>query len=283
VLGTTKELAAVINRERLQRILVFEGCVSNGDLLECTRISRRMGVIVSRSITGTHPETRLELSVLAGVPLLEWKPVCFNRQQEVLKRAFDIVVASFTLVVLSPLLILLAILIKLTSPGPILYKSRRVGRGGRHFNFLKFRSMIVGGENRRHLQRLNEMSGHLFKIRKDPRVTPFGRFMRRYSLDELPQLVNVLRGEMSLVGPRPLPAEDLDPAGQSREFKFWAEERYRVPPGLTGLWQVRGRSDLPFEKMTELDIYYIQNWSLLVDFHIMLLTPLVVLSGRGAY
>jgi lipopolysaccharide/colanic/teichoic acid biosynthesis glycosyltransferase len=129
----------------------------------------------------------------------------------------------------------------------------------------------------------NEHTGHLFKVKDDPRVTPLGRFMRRYSIDELPQLINVLIGDMSLVGPRPLPASDLHPDGQSPFFANWAEQRSRVLPGITGLWQVRGRSDLQFKEMMDLDSYYIRNWSLKLDIKILLQTPLVVLIGRGAY
>ena len=129
----------------------------------------------------------------------------------------------------------------------------------------------------------NERGGHIFKIRRDPRVTPVGRLMRRYSLDELPQLLNVLLGQMSLVGPRPLPAQDMDPDGQSTEFAAWSEQRSRVPPGISGLWQINGRSELPFEKMVEYDLSYIRNWSLGLDLRILLETPLVVLTGRGAY
>jgi lipopolysaccharide/colanic/teichoic acid biosynthesis glycosyltransferase len=143
--------------------------------------------------------------------------------------------------------------------------------------------MYVGSEDRGELAACNEKSDHLFKIRNDPRITPVGRFMRHFSIDELPQLVNVLLGHMSMVGPRPLPAWDLDPDGQSRHFQVWAEQRSRVLPGVTGLWQVRGRSDLPFEKMIELDLSYIRDWSFWLDFRILLATPLVALSGRGAY
>jgi lipopolysaccharide/colanic/teichoic acid biosynthesis glycosyltransferase len=129
----------------------------------------------------------------------------------------------------------------------------------------------------------NEQTGHVFKIRADPRVTPIGRFMRRYSLDELPQLWNVLRGDMSLVGPRPLPAQDLEPDGQSSEFRTWSEMRSSVPPGISGLWQISGRSDLAFEKWIELDMTYVRNWSLRLDARILLETPLAVLAGKGAY
>jgi lipopolysaccharide/colanic/teichoic acid biosynthesis glycosyltransferase len=129
----------------------------------------------------------------------------------------------------------------------------------------------------------NEKSGHIFKIRNDPRVTPIGKILRKYSLDELPQLINILRGDMSLVGPRPLPARDLDPDGMSRQFAAWSEGRARVHPGLTGLWQVSGRGDLTFEDMIRLDLEYIRRWSLLLDLNIVLVTPMRVIKGAGAY
>jgi lipopolysaccharide/colanic/teichoic acid biosynthesis glycosyltransferase len=185
-------------------------------------------------------------------------------------------------VLLAPLLFLIAVLIKLTSKGPVLHKAPRVGKGGRHFTFLKFRSMSVESDLSG-IKELNEKQGHLFKIRHDPRVTSIGRILRRYSLDELPQLLNVVRGEMSLIGPRPLPAENLDADGMSRQFAYWAEQRARVLPGITGLWQVRGRSDLTFQQTMDLDIEYIRNWSLFLELEILLETPFVVLTGRGAY
>ena len=138
-------------------------------------------------------------------------------------------------------------------------------------------------EKRQSLVPIRKKEGHIFKIKNDPRVTPVGRFLRRYSLDELPQIINVLRGEMSLVGPRPLPAEDMEPDGQSAQFLAWSEDRSRVLPGITGLWQVRGRSDVAFDRMMELDTEYIQKWSLILDFKILLETPLAVISARGAY
>lgn len=143
--------------------------------------------------------------------------------------------------------------------------------------------MYVDGPTRLELMRLNEASGHVFKMRRDPRVTPVGRIMRRLSLDELPQLFNVLAGDMSLVGPRPLPAEDLGSDGMSRTYSEWAEQRSLVRPGITGLWQVRGRSELTFAQMVELDLEYVRNWSLRLDLSILLETPRAVFSGTGAY
>jgi lipopolysaccharide/colanic/teichoic acid biosynthesis glycosyltransferase len=139
------------------------------------------------------------------------------------------------------------------------------------------------GRKRDEVMAANEKKGHLFKMKRDPRITPVGRFIRRYSLDELPQLINVIRGDMSLVGPRPLPAEDLTGDGNSVGFQQWAEQRARVLPGITGLWQVKGRSDLDFEDMVRLDVEYVRNWSFWQDVKILLATPKAVLSGRGAY
>jgi lipopolysaccharide/colanic/teichoic acid biosynthesis glycosyltransferase len=206
----------------------------------------------------------------------------FTRSQELVKRAFDVTMAAIVLVMLAPVMLLICLLVKLTSQGPVFYNSFRVGKGGRYFKFLKFRSMYTNADRARHVA-ANEKSGHIYKMRDDPRVTPLGRILRRYSLDELPQLINVLRGEMSLVGPRPLPAQDLDPDGMSRQFSDWAEGRSSVQPGITGLWQISGRSDLSFEDMVRLDLEYIKNWSLMLDIKIILETPALVLKGLGAY
>jgi len=283
LLGTTRRLAEVINRKQLDRIIVVNGCATDEEVAQCGVISKRMGVVLSRTLDIPQTAVRVEFAERYGLPLLELTPVAFTRRQERIKRVFDALAASITLLLLAPLMLLIAVLIRLTSPGPVLYRSPRVGRGGRYFTFLKFRSMRVNGVGRDELKRANGHRGHLFKIKDDPRITPLGRVLRKYSLDELPQLLNVLRGEMSLVGPRPLPAEDLDPDGQSSEFTVWSEQRSRVLPGITGLWQIRGRSDVPFEKMIELDIDYIREWSLMLDLRILLETPLVVVTGRGAY
>jgi lipopolysaccharide/colanic/teichoic acid biosynthesis glycosyltransferase len=243
-----------------------------------------MGVVVSRIIGRHEPDARAELYTLSGLSLLNVTPVYFTRQQEYVKRMFDIVSSCIILILVAPVLILCALGVKLTSKGPILYRSLRVGLDGRHFQFVKFRSMFAdAAEREAALAALNEKRGHIFKIRNDPRVTPVGRFLRHYSLDELPQLFNVLRGDMSLVGPRPLPANDLDPDGQSDEFAIRVEQRSRVLPGITGLWQVEGRSSLSFEQMVVLDLEYIPSWSLLLDLKLLARTPKVVVTGKGAF
>jgi exopolysaccharide biosynthesis polyprenyl glycosylphosphotransferase len=284
VLGTTPQLGEVINHKRIDRILlVNETSIPTQDLHECTRVSKRMGITVSRTVTALEEDANFGFSTLGNLHVVELKPMGFTRRQEFVKRAVDIILAVACMVMLSPIFVCVGLLIKFSSRGPILYRSQRVGKGGRHFTFLKFRSMYIDGPRREDLITANEQSGHLFKLRNDPRITPVGRFIRRFSIDELPQLINVFQGEMSMIGPRPLPAEDLDPDGQSRRFKAWAEQRSRVLPGITGLWQIKGRSEVPFEEMMELDVFYIRNWSLIFDLRVLLATPLAVLKGRGAY
>lgn len=285
VLGTTATVAEVINRSKLDRILIANGSLPEDEAAACMRTARRMGVVTGHVLAG-FPDEDLEkasLHIGSGLAVVEVGPWRFTRKQEIVKRAFDVCMSALLLVLLMPLLALIAALIRLTSPGPVLYLSDRVGRGGRHFTFYKFRTMVANAERIRDQVAKNERDGHLFKVRWDPRVTPLGRFLRRNSMDELPQLLNVLMGTMSLVGPRPLPAKDLEPDGCSRRFDTWARERAETTPGITCLWQIRGRSDLPFEKMIELDLEYIRNWSLALDLEILLETPLAVLSRRGAY
>jgi exopolysaccharide biosynthesis polyprenyl glycosylphosphotransferase len=194
------------------------------------------------------------------------------------KRAVDLIVLSVGLIALAPVLSVIAIAIKLDSPGPVFYRQERVGKDGRRFEMLKFRSMCLDADRRLEtLRQHNEATGPLFKMRRDPRVTRVGSLLRRWSLDELPQLLNVLHGEMSLVGPRPpLPSE-------VEQYEDWQLGRLRAVPGLTGLWQVSGRSEVPFHDMVRLDLHYIRNWSLALDLEILLRTIPAVLSNRGAY
>ncbi|MBV9852384.1 MAG: sugar transferase [Armatimonadetes bacterium] len=190
----------------------------------------------------------------------------------------DVLIAGALLLVLLPLFALIALLIRLDTPGPVLFIQRRVGQGGAEFPFFKFRSMVHDAEARRRaLEALNERGGPVFKMRQDPRITRVGRVLRRCSLDELPQLLNVLRGEMSLVGPRPaLP-------GEVAQYTPRQRGRLAVTPGVTGLWQVSGRAELDFERAVELDLFYVQHQSLALYLRILCLTVPAVLSGRGAY
>jgi lipopolysaccharide/colanic/teichoic acid biosynthesis glycosyltransferase len=181
-------------------------------------------------------------------------------------------------VVTLPFALLIALAIRLDTAGPILYSQVRVGKNGEHFRCYKFRSMVRDADRmREQVALLNESSGPLFKIRNDPRLTQVGRFIRRYSLDELPQLINILAGDMSLIGPRPnLP-------GEVKHYEDWMYKRLAVSPGLTGLWQVSGRSDLTFEEMVLLDIYYVENWTMGLDLNILLRSVPAVVQARGAY
>ncbi|MCB1022655.1 MAG: sugar transferase [Acidobacteria bacterium] len=283
VLGAVEHLAVLINRHRLDRLILIDDALLEAEREQCAQIAKQMHVTVSRSLARLDLGQTPHLTHLGGYLMLDMHPRSFPRVQHFIKRAVDVAVSGGLLTLLSPLLAVLAICIKATSEGPVLYRAPRVGKGGRYFTFLKFRSMRQADPARHEVAEQNEHTGHVFKIRADPRVTSIGRFMRRYSLDELPQLWNVLRGDMSLVGPRPLPAQDLEPDGQSREFREWSEARSSVPPGISGLWQISGRSDLPFEKWIELDLTYVRNWSLKLDARILLETPLAVIAGKGAY
>ncbi len=274
ILGTTGELATLINREHIGQIVLVNNGIPAHDLAICSDVSLRMGVTMSWALYSRN-DSEEEIPLVDAAPgLTPW--------QQTAKRLLDVTLSSVALLVLAPLMILIAVAVKVTSPGPIFYCSPRVGRGGRYFTFLKFRSMRLDG-NRTAVAIRNEKDGHIFKIRRDPRVTPIGRIMRRLSLDELPQLINVLRGDMSLVGPRPLPAEDLGPDGMSPKFVIWSRQRSRTRPGITGLWQIRGRSNLPFDDMVRYDQEYVRNWSLILDLVILAKTPLLVLVGNGAY
>ncbi len=196
---------------------------------------------------------------------------------EILKRLMDIMLASLALIALAPLLLAIALVIKVFSPGPVFYKSLRIGKDYRPFYMYKFRTMKVNADAER--DRLREeahLQGQLFKLKHDPRVTPLGRFLRAFSLDELPQLLNVLKGDMSLVGPRPLPPDE------SGLFRYPYTLRFSVYPGITGAWQVNGRSNTNFDQLCKLEFQYLQNWTILSDLKIMLATVPAVLMRRGA-
>lgn len=221
--------------------------------------------------TATELDGMPVVTLFTGSPL-QWK-------WAYAKRVLDLMGAGIGLVLLSPLFALTAILVKLSSPGPVLFKQKRVGLNKRVFEMYKFRTMYVDAEQRlTELESRNEADGPVFKIRNDPRVTPIGRWLRRFSLDELPQLINVLKGDMSLVGPRPLPLRDV-----ARFETNWARRRFSVRPGLTCLWQTSGRSDVGFEQWMRMDLDYIDNWSIALDLRLLLRTIPSVLRGEGAY
>jgi exopolysaccharide biosynthesis polyprenyl glycosylphosphotransferase len=221
---------------------------------------------------------RVDMDYIHGIPLIGLREPTLSGWKRFSKRATDVIVASVALVLLSPLLLVVAIAIKLDSPGPVLFRQLRVGRGGKQFWFYKFRSMRADAEEAFwQLVEQNEVKGPIFKIRNDPRITRVGRFIRRTSIDELPQLINVLQGDMSLVGPRPPIPHEVE------RYEDWHRRRLDVSPGITGLWQVSGRSLLTFDEMVLLDLWYIENWSLGLDLQIILRTIPAVLLERGAY
>ncbi|MGH2543603.1 MAG: sugar transferase, partial [Ardenticatenaceae bacterium] len=222
--------------------------------------------------------TRVTLDEIKGVPLIAMQEPVLKGANLALKRFVDIAISSVALLIFSPIVLLTTVAIKLDSPGPILYRQERIGRGGRPFTIYKFRSMRVGAdEELARLATLNEADGPLFKIRNDPRVTRVGRIIRKLSIDELPQLFNVLKGDMSLIGPRPALPQEV------AQYEEWHHKRLEAAPGLTGLWQVSGRSDVTFDEMMLLDIYYTEQWSPMLDTMILLKTIPTVLFQRGAY
>jgi exopolysaccharide biosynthesis polyprenyl glycosylphosphotransferase len=210
--------------------------------------------------------------------MLDLRAPALNENQRLVKRLFDLVLCILALPIALPLMALIALAIRLEGPGPIILRQPRAGENGRLFNMLKFRTMLPNAEQLRSQVEKTDDQGHLIhKLPNDPRITRVGRFLRRMSLDEWPQLFNVLKGEMSLVGPRPeLPylVEKYEP---------WQRQRFAVPQGITGWWQIHGRSDKPMHLNTEDDLYYIHNYSLLLDLFILLKTPFVVLQGKGAF
>jgi exopolysaccharide biosynthesis polyprenyl glycosylphosphotransferase len=270
---------AFLAREHVDELIVADAGLDEDALLSIVEAAHRRGVKVR-----VAPRTT-ELLVERGeyvpgqaVPLFELRPPIFAGTDWAVKRTFDLVVAALIVVVGSPLWATIALLIRATSRGPVLYADTRIGLGEQPFRMLKFRTMIEGAaRSQAELELENEASGALFKIRDDPRVTPVGRILRRLSLDEVPNVLNVLRGEMSLVGPRPLPLRDYE------RLEAWHRRRYNVLPGMTGLWQIAGRSDLSFDDLVRLDFYYLENWSLWLDVSILFKTLPAVMAQRGAY
>lgn len=278
-LGTIDDLGAVLGRNRVDELVVVDADIDEDRMLELVDEAQRRGVRV-RVAPKTSELLHRRADYVPGqdVPLFELRPPVFAGADWVAKRSFDLVLSAAILVIGLPLWLLIALAVKLGSRGPVLYRSRRVGLHEREFDMLKFRTMYVAADERQaDLEARNEAAGALFKIRRDPRVTRIGRWLRRFSVDEVPNVLNVLRGEMSLVGPRPLPVRDVE------QLEAWHRKRHLVLPGLTGLWQISGRSDLSFDDLVRLDFYYLENWSVWLDVTILLKTLPAVVASRGAY
>ena len=279
VLGGVGDISQVLRELHPDELIVSGVDLDDRSLLRLVEEAHQLGVRVQIAPTTTEVLTqRAEYVPGQGVPLFELRPPVFAGLEWTAKRGFDILVSSLIVVLAAPVWIVIALAVKFDSSGPVFYRDRRVGLTEREFGMFKFRSMYTDASERQAgLETSNEASGPLFKIKDDPRVTRVGRILRRYSLDELPQLLNVLRGEMSLVGPRPLPLRDYV------QLEEWHRKRYLVLPGMTGLWQVSGRIELTFDDLVRLDFYYLENWSIWLDISILAKTLPAVVARRGAY
>jgi exopolysaccharide biosynthesis polyprenyl glycosylphosphotransferase len=277
--GTLEDLSRVVTAERVREVIIADPDFPQDEAIELVGFCHRKGVTVQ--VAPSTMEVLIERAQFVpgqSVPLFTLRPPVFEGIDYVLKRTVDLIISIMALIGLLPLLLVIAVAVRLSSRGPAIYRSVRPGIGGKPFYCLKFRTMREHAEQiQADLESLNEKSGALFKIEQDPRVTTVGAFLRRFSLDELPQLVNVLRGEMSLVGPRPLPMRDFE------RLEDWHKKRYLVLPGITGLWQVSGRSQLDFDDLVRLDFLYLDRWSVLLDLSILLKTLPVLVTRRGAY
>jgi exopolysaccharide biosynthesis polyprenyl glycosylphosphotransferase len=279
VLGSPDAVSKVLAEREIDELIVAEAGFSERELLEFVEHAHRRGVKVRIAPTTTELLLqRAEYVPGQGAPLFELRPPALAGADWALKRAFDIIGASVAIVVGLPLWLAIAAAIRMSSRGPVFYRDRRIGLGEQEFGMMKFRTMYADASQRQAaLEAANEASGPLFKIKDDPRVTAVGRLLRRFSLDEMPQVLNVLWGEMSLVGPRPLPIRDYE------QLEPWHRKRYSVLPGMTGLWQVSGRIDLSFDDLVRLDFYYLENWSIWLDISILAKTLPAVVARRGAY
>jgi len=277
ILGKFSDFIKIARKEFVNKVFITEHRDSNV-FLQMLEDAKELGVAVHviphgfELMSGEFSKYNIGI-----VPILEY---CNGqaRRKQAGKRFFDFLAAVCLAVFAFPAILIISVLIKMDSPGPVFYLSRRYGRGGRIFDMIKFRSMQDNADKViDQISEKNEMDGPIFKIRDDPRVTKIGKFLRKYSLDELPQILNVIKGNMSLVGPRPLPIAQVE-----RE-DFQQLRRLEVRPGITGLWQIRGRSDISFSRLVKWDVWYINNWSFWLDLNILFQTFPVVLKGRGAY
>jgi len=279
LLGSRDELPLVLERVRPDEVILAEADFDERTVLEVVEQAHRKGIKVRLAPDTTELLVqRGEYVPGQGAPLFELRPPVLTGFDWAVKRTFDLAVSALVAVLLLPLWLLIALAIKLDSRGPVFFVDRRIGVGEREFGMLKFRTMVAeAAALQPELEEVNEAEGALFKIRDDPRVTRVGRLLRRFSLDEIPQIVNVLKSEMSLVGPRPLPLRDY------RLLEDWHRARYAVLPGMTGLWQISGRSGLTFDDLVRLDFTYLENWSIWLDITIIARTIPAVITRRGAY
>lgn len=278
-LGSTAHIPRLVKEMAVDEVIITLPWMYHRKIVsiiaQCEREQVRVRIVPDMfQMTLSH----LDVEDLGGIPMIGVRDISIGRTQMLLKRAMDVSISSIGLILLLPFFALLALLIKLDSNGPVFFTQIRVGKGEHLFACYKFRSMRRGAEAEQDgLRTLNETDGPIFKMREDPRITRVGRVLRRTSLDELPQLFNVLMGHMSLVGPRPAPPSEV------QRYQPWHKRRLEVAPGITGLWQVSGRSELSFDEMVLLDLYYIEHWSPVLDLQIMLRTFPKMITGEGAY
>ena len=276
---TESELRGYIKEHGITEILMMQGALPASSILDICQLGEKLD-IECKIVPELLEMRRGEIIVdgYFGLPTFHLKPLSLHGANYYLKRSFDITCSILVLTVISIPLLIISFLIRVDSPGPILYTQERVGFRGLRFKFFKFRTMVSDADSMiEELKHKSDRPGPVFKMRNDPRVTSVGRWLRRYSLDEIPQIINVLRGDMSLVGPRP------QVVWEAAHYDEHAKKRLRVKPGITGLWQVSGRAALSFEEMINLDIYYLENWSLGLDLKILLRTIPAVFSSAGAY
>ncbi len=279
VMGTAADLEELLKKHVVNEVFIAGNNDSQrAEMQGAIRVLERFGIPFALPAAGFRfGRARPEHEKAVADGYIHYLSIRHKPVQLALKRLFDISSSAAALIVLSPLMIGVAILIKMTSRGPILFKQVRVGQHGRPFNMLKFRSMVINAEElKAKLMAKNEQTGPVFKMARDPRITPVGRFIRKFSIDELPQLINILRGEMSIVGPRPPVPSEVS------KYEAWQRRRLSVRPGLTCVWQVSGRNQISFEEWMYLDMQYIDHWNLAHDFELILKTVPVVLTGRGA-
>jgi exopolysaccharide biosynthesis polyprenyl glycosylphosphotransferase len=279
MLGTIDDIGQVIRTMQIDEVIIALPAEMNEYGIRSVKLCERLGTSF-KLIPDLYELSlsRIDMDSIEGIPLIGIKQVSLNTWQRIITRLIDIIASATILLIGSPIWLLIALTIKITSPGPAIFKQTRVGLNGQPFTMYKFRSMYKDADQRlAHLLARNEAQGPLFKMKKDPRITPIGKLLRRTSLDEIPQIISVLKGDMSLVGPRPAVPREV------AQYAEWQRGRLTIKPGLTGLWQVRGRSDLSFDEGVLMDLYYIENWSLRLYIQILLRTIPAVLFSRGAY
>jgi exopolysaccharide biosynthesis polyprenyl glycosylphosphotransferase len=285
MIGQVTDLASLTERLGLEAVILATPKLNCEEHMVLAVKASRLGVrVLQVPDTWGIANPRMELTTVGDMELVDLTSLSYPSHGATLKRALDLILVIVGGTLLIPIFLTVALAIRLSEGKPVVYTQNRSGKGGESFSMYKFRSMVVDAEHlRRDLQPANESDGVLFKIKEDPRITPLGRWLRKWSIDELPQIVNVLKGEMNLVGPRPLPVADLEGIESDPELMYWFTQRSKVKPGITGSWQVAERGSLRTQDMVRLDIEYIQNWSLTSDLVLLIRTIPALIHGRESH